>query len=140
MPIDDLLDLLGIESGHRRQHPHRAVEILGVLADDRDGEGVAIVDEHLAVAVEQHPARGPQRERPLMVVLRHLLVLRVLGDLQYPETDRERREQQDPPNLKGHEPRADASAIFCYCHKRSLKESGIRNRESVGFRLEACQL
>ena len=68
------------------------------------------------MAIEQHAARSPQRERALVVVLRHLLVLRVLRDLQDPETDRERREQEDRPDLQDDQPRADASPIFCYGH------------------------
>ena len=39
----------------------RAVQILGVLADDRDAVRVAVLDEHLAVAVEHHAARRAQR-------------------------------------------------------------------------------
>jgi hypothetical protein len=77
----------------RGEQPHRAVQILGVLADDRDAVGAAVLDQHLAVAVEHDAARRPQRERPLMVVLRHLLELRVLHDLQHPEADREDRER-----------------------------------------------
>ncbi len=49
----------------------------------------------LPVAIEHDPARRAQRERPLVVVLRHLLELRVLDDLQHPEADGERREDPD---------------------------------------------
>ena len=53
-------------------------EILGVLADDGDAERVAVLDEHAAVPVEDDAARRAQGERPLVVVLGHLLELRVL--------------------------------------------------------------
>src|SRR6185436_11880954 len=77
-------------SGHLGQQRHRAIQILGVLADDRDRERVAVLDQHFAVAIEEHAARRPQRKRALVVVLGHLLVLRALNDLNHPETDAER--------------------------------------------------
>ena len=53
-----------------------------------------------AVAVEHDAARRAQRERPLMVVLRHLLELRVLHDLEHPEADRQHREHADDDVLQ----------------------------------------
>ena len=61
--------------------------------DDRDVERGAVLDEHAAVAVEQHAARRPERQLALVVVLRHLLELRVLDDLEEPEAHGEQREQ-----------------------------------------------
>ena len=58
-----------------------------MLADERDVEGVPVLDEDLAVAVEQHAARRAQRQRALVVVLRHLVELLVLDDLEEPEPD-----------------------------------------------------
>jgi hypothetical protein len=55
----------------------------------------------------------------------------MLRDLQHPEADSERRERHDGRDLKADEPRANASAIFCYRHRRSVKESAIGDRESV---------
>jgi hypothetical protein len=57
-----------------------------VLANDRDVEGVAIFDEQAAGAIEDDAARGPQGQRPLVVVLRHLLELAELHHLEEPET------------------------------------------------------
>ena len=56
-----------------------------MLANDRDVEGVAVLDEHPAGAIEDDAARRAQRQRALVVVLRHLLELGVLDDLEEPE-------------------------------------------------------
>jgi hypothetical protein len=132
VPIDGLLDLLGIEPGHLRQQPHRAIDVLGVLADDGNREGVAILDENLAVTVEHHPPRRSQGERALVIVLGHLLVFGVLNDLQHPEADPERGEHEDAPHLQGDQPCAYATSIFCDCHKKDPcrnRESGIGNQK-----------
>ncbi len=102
------------------------IEILGVLAKDGDGEGVTILDEDLAVAVEQDPTRRAQRERALMVVLRHLLVLGVLDDLQDPEADAERGKRQDDGDLEHDQPLTDSPAIFTL---------DIVSLSTLGFRL-----
>ena len=133
MPIDDLLDLFRIEPRHVGQQPHRAIEILGVLADDRNGEGVAVVDEDLAVAIEHHAARRTQRERALMIVLGHLLVLGVLNDLQDPETDPQRGKRDHGAHLQADQPCPDTPSILCYCHNQILaggSRIGIRSSES----------
>jgi hypothetical protein len=126
------LTCLGIEPRHVGQQLHRAIEILGVLADDRYGEGVAVVDEDPAVAVVHHAARRAQRKRPLMIVLGHLLVLGVLDNLQGPEADSQRGKHDHGADLQANQPRADASSIFCYGHKQDpcgTLDSGIRNRK-----------
>ena len=63
-----------------------------MLAQDGDVERVAVLDQHAAVAIEHDPARRTQRQRPLVVVLGHLLELRVLGDLEEPEAADEQDE------------------------------------------------
>ena len=77
---------------------------------------MAVLDEHLPVAVEEDAARRAQRERPLVVVLRHLLELGVLHDLQEPEADAERGEHHDAAHLQDGQPDGDAAAIFGECH------------------------
>ena len=96
MALDDLLRPAR-RRARRRAASSRigAIEILGVLADDRDVERVAVLDEDLAVAVEEDAARRAQRQRALVVVLRHLLELRVLDDLEEPEADRQHGEHHD---------------------------------------------
>ncbi len=115
--VDNLLHLGHVQAGHRGQQPDRSIEILGVLADDGNVEGVAVLDQHFAVAVEQHAARRPQRERPLVIVLRHLLEAGVLDDLEEPETDRQRRECHDDAHLENGEANRDAATIFSQSHR-----------------------
>ena len=92
MAIDDFADDLLLDAGHRRQHADRAIEILGVFADDRDVEGVAVLDQQLAGAVVDDAARRAQRQRALVVVLRHFLELGVLHHLEEPEPAGEQAE------------------------------------------------
>jgi len=82
------------------QQFHGATEIFGVLADDRNREGVAVIDKDPAVAVEHHPTRRAQRQRALVIVRRHLLVLQVLHDLQGPEADSQRSKDDDGAHLQ----------------------------------------
>ena len=69
-----------------------------------------------AVAVEHHPARGAQGERPLVVVLGELLEPGVLHDLQNPEAHRQSGEQHDDPRLEDAQTRAHATPFFVQCH------------------------
>ena len=112
VPIDDLAHAALLEAEHRRQQPDRAVQILRVLADDRDAVGVPVLDEHVAVAVEHHAARRAQRERPLVVVLGELGELLVLDDLQHPEAHGQDREQQRDDVLQDAQSNRDLSPIF----------------------------
>jgi hypothetical protein len=112
MTVDDLPHAPLVESGNRRQQPDRAVDILRVLANDGDVERVAVLDENLAVAVEQHAPRRPQGERPLVIVLRHLTVVVVLDDLEEPEAHCQRREHDNGTDLEDRKADPDASAIF----------------------------
>ena len=87
-----------------------------MLTHDRDAEGGPVLDEDAAVAVEDDAARRAQGQRALMVVLGHLFELRVLRDLQHPETDREDREESRDDVLKDRQPGDDAAAIFYVTH------------------------
>ncbi len=88
MAIDDLAHGALLEPEQRGEQANGVVEVLRVLADNRNAVGVAVLDQHLAVAVEDHPARSAQRERALIVVLGQLRVLLVLGHLQAPRSSR----------------------------------------------------
>ena len=77
-----------VGAGRLRQHVQRLIEILGLLADQRDVEAVLVLDQDPAVAIEQHAARRRQRQPPQVVVLGHLAELFVLRDLEDPEPDR----------------------------------------------------
>ena len=115
MPVDDILHVLRIEARDLRQPANRAIEILGVLADDGDGERAAVLDEHRAVAIEHHAARRAQRNRALMIVLGELPELLVLDDLEVPEAEREDREHDGTAHLQHHETNRDAAPIFNWC-------------------------
>ncbi len=71
-----------------------------MLADDRNREGIAIVDEDLTVAIEHHATWRAQRKGALVIVGGHLLVLGVLHDLQGPETDSQRGKDHDGAHLQ----------------------------------------
>ena len=71
---------------HVGQQSNGALDVFGVLAHDRDAVGVPVLDQHAAVAVEHQAARRPQRQRPLVIVLRHLGEFRVLDDLEAPRS------------------------------------------------------
>jgi hypothetical protein len=63
-------------------------------------------------------ARRPQRERPLVVVFRHLGELFVLDDLEDPEADGKDGECHDHADLQRGEPDGNAPAIFLKGHMR----------------------
>ncbi len=114
MAVDGVVHLLRIEARDLRQHANRPVEVLGVLADDGDGERAAIFDEHLAVAIEHHAARRAQGDRALMVVLGELLELLVLDDLQVPEAEGENRKHD------GKRPPADTTRRIVTLRRSSI--------------------
>jgi hypothetical protein len=87
-----------------------------VLSDDGDAEGLPVLDQQLSVAVEDDPARRPQREQPLMVVFGKFLELRVPDDLQHPEAHGKRREHHRDEVLQHGEANADAPPFFNECH------------------------
>ena len=57
MPLDGLLHLLQIQTSDLRQQLRRAIQVLRVLSEDRDGERVTILDEDLAVFLETDDVR-----------------------------------------------------------------------------------
>ena len=127
MTVDNGLDLVRVEAHGLRQHTDRVGQVLRVLADDRDREGVSVLDEHASGAVVQDAARSTEGQRALVIVLRHLLELRVLGDLQHPEADRERGEHHDPAALQHGEPDGDTPTILSDSHM-VLTVSGVGRR------------
>ena len=117
MPVDDFAHARFVEPERLRQHLDRPLEIGGVLSNDRNAEGVAILDQHAAIAIEHDTARRAQRQRPLNVVFGHLLELRVLHDLQHPEADRQRRKDDDEPVLEDAQADADPPPILMQRHR-----------------------
>ena len=61
VPVDDLAHDLLVDARHLGEQPASCGRGPGVLADDRDDERVAVLDQHAAVAVEEHAARRAQR-------------------------------------------------------------------------------
>ena len=110
-PVDGLVQRRFVGAGGRGEQAQRLVEVARLLADERDVEGVLVLDEHLAVAVEQHAARRRQRQAAAVVVLRHLVELLVLGDLKDPERHRQRGEERRHDRLNPGQPQAEVPAI-----------------------------
>ena len=109
--IDGLAQSRFVHSGGRGQDVQRPIDVPRLLAQQRDVERALVLDEDLAVPVEQHAARRRQRQPPHVVVLRHLPELLVRGDLEHPERDRERREENRNDVLNDGEPLRQAAAI-----------------------------
>src|SRR5207247_3162138 len=87
----------------------------GVLTHDREAVGMTVLDEHRSTAIEDEASRRAKRQRPLVVVLGHLLIFRVLHDLHHPEPDGEQRESESDPRLKKGQADADLATIFVKC-------------------------
>jgi hypothetical protein len=103
-----------------RQHVQRLLEILGLLPDESDGVGVVILDKDLSMAIEQHTPGRRQRQLPHVVLFRHLPEFLVLRDLEHPERDRQRGEQDGDDVLQRRQPHRKAAAIVghhCVGHK-----------------------
>jgi hypothetical protein len=88
-----------------------------VLADDRDVEGVAVLDEELAGAVVDDAARRAQGQRALVVVLRHFLELGVLNHLEEPETAGKQTKGDAQNDPEHREALGQPASIFGNCHK-----------------------
>ena len=116
MARDDVANLVRRHVGHARQQLDRALEILAVLAEDRDVERAPVLDEHAAFAIEDHAARRTQRQRPLVVVLRHLLEPGVLRDLEEPEAAGKQQERDEDNTLNRADANGEAAFVFSDCH------------------------
>ena len=103
MALDDAPHGGIIDAGHLGQQVDRPVEVLDLLPHERDIERVAVLDQHLTVAVEHDPTRRTQRDAALMVILGHLEKPRVLAHLEMPEPDEEDGEDQRHRDLKQRE-------------------------------------
>src|SRR6187200_65954 len=77
--------------------------------------------------IEQDSARRPQRQLALVIVLRHLLELRMLNDLEEPEAHGEQRKQHDGHDLKDGDARRQRLALFWYSH------GGLLSATSLGY-------
>ena len=87
-----------------------------MLADDRDVEGTAILDQHLAGAIVDDAARSPQRKRALVVVVGHLLEPGVLGHLEEPEDPGQQAEDNEHRRPQPPEPHRQSPSIFSDRH------------------------
>jgi hypothetical protein len=76
------------------------IEIRRLQPDDGDVERRPVLDEHAAVAIEEHAARRAEGQLALMVVLGHLAELLVLDDLEEPERAGEEQEARDGAHLQ----------------------------------------
>ena len=97
----------------------RPAEVVGLLADDGDVESEPVLDQHFAAAVEEHAPRRGQRQRPLVVVLRHLQELLVAGHLEVPERRREREEQHREAPLEHAQAQRQVEAFLGEGHRQS---------------------
>ena len=102
-----------------------------MLANDRNAVGAAVDDQHLAVSVENQPARRAQGEGALVVVLGQFLVLDVLHHLQHPEADRQHREQPGDDVLEHRQADTGAASLFDG-HKSLLEFSALTARAGRG--------
>ena len=114
--VDRLVHHRFVGAGRQREHVQGLFEVLGLLAHQRDVEGAVILDQDLAVAVEQHAARRRQRQPPEMILLGHLRELLVLRDLEHPERHGEHGEQHGDDELERRQPHRQAAAVFRHHH------------------------
>ena len=101
---------------HQCEHADRVIQVLRMLAHDRDAVRVTVHHERLHVAIEHDAARRAQGERTLMVVLGHFLELLVMHDLQDPEAHRQRGEEDDDGVLEDAQSDGDPPAILTRRH------------------------
>ena len=124
--IDDVADVALLDAGHRGEQPHRAIEVLRLLAHQRDVLRLAVLDQHLAVTIEQRPARRPQRNLAGVVVLGFLEELVVLQDLDGPEGHDQHEEQHAEPDLHHGQARVQLGAIVRNDHRCISDRGGGR--------------
>ena len=106
------LHKLRIEPRNFGQDANRPDHVFGVLADDRDGERAAVLDERRPSRSKITPRGARSGDRALMVVLRELFELGVLDNLEVPEAERERGKNEAERHLKHHRSNRDAASIF----------------------------
>ena len=109
--VHDLPETCLVLAGRGGERPERLLDVLRLLAHERDVEAVPVLDEHLAVPVEQHAARRRQGQAADVVVLRHLAEPLVLGDLENPEPHRQRRKGDGDQILQHGQPQRQAAAV-----------------------------
>ena len=68
---------------------------LGVVAQEQDAEGRITIDKHAAFAVEQGAARRDDRDVADLVAFREVGKMARLHDLQLPETDQQKNDEDD---------------------------------------------
>ena len=106
-----------VSAGRQRQRVQCLIEVLRLFADQRDVERAAVLDEDLAVAIEQHAAWRGQRQPPKMIFLGHLPELLVLHDLEHPERHCQRREEDGDDVLERRQPHRQAAAVLRHHHR-----------------------
>src|SRR5262245_33731374 len=116
MPAHDGADARLVKPKRYRQQADGAIQVLGVLADDGDAVRMTILYEDLPVSVEDDPARRPEGERALVIVLGQFLEFGVLNDLEDPETHDENGENGGDQRLHDRQPGAGASPFFVLRH------------------------
>ena len=119
VPVDDGPHAGLVEADDRGERADGVVQILGVLADDRDAVRMPVLDHHTAVAVEHEAARRAPRERALVVVLGQFLELRVLHHLQHPEAHGQQGEQHRDHELETAQPLVGLATLL-NCHLGGL--------------------
>ena len=119
-----------VEADDRGERTDGAVQILGVLADDRDAVRMPVFDHYTAVAIEHEAARRAPRERALVVVLGQLLELRVLHHLQHPEAHGQQGEQGRDHELETAQPLVGLATLLKW-HNVSFCAAGFYRRNRV---------
>ncbi len=107
----NLFQLRQIDAGRLRQQLQRPLDVVRLLAHQNDVETVLVGDEDFAVAIEEDAARRRQRHALDVLALGNVAELRVLRDLEDPETDGQRRERDRQRVLQHREPHVQAAAI-----------------------------
>ncbi len=87
MSLDRGAERVNAGAGDVSQQQERLLQIGHLLANDGDVQRIAVLDQHMAVAVKHHTARCAEVQRALVIVLRHLGEASMLPDLEVPEAD-----------------------------------------------------
>ena len=87
------------------------IQILRLFAEKRDVEAVLVLDQDLAVPIEEDTARCGKREAPEVILGRHFREPVVLRNLEDPEPDRQRGKQPRDDVLNHRQPRGETATI-----------------------------